>query len=138
MSTTLKIFNGDVVIGNVTGRPVSLSKKDKLTQDTTELLTISVQPSGFGSGLDDLIGLIPLDQITASGLIYIHVNNSLEAWKKLQRIDKRIPRDSEEKYHHMTNLKVEQDSSDKSKYFLRLNIVSEAGLPISIPIVVLG
>lgn len=56
MSRTMQVVNGDWVLDRRTGRPVTVSGRDKLRQDIGESLTVATQPTGFGAGLDALIG----------------------------------------------------------------------------------
>ena len=83
MTSTFKIVDGDWVISAVNGQPVLVSDGVKLGQDIQENLTIFVQPSGFGAGLDGLLGE-PTDNYTFQLQVTQAVTAAISAMQDLQ------------------------------------------------------
>lgn len=135
MSKTLKISNGDIVISSVTGRPVTISGIDKLKQDIIEFFTIYIQPSGFGSGLEQLIGATDTSDMIVS-MADRQIRMGIEEFINIQRSDVTTYRSSDEKILGVTFINVQKDSEDPTKYYFIVNIVTESGkqVPISLPL----
>ena len=79
---TFQIVSGDVVLDEL-GRPVLVTGETKLLQDVMESLVVGRNKDGYGAGLADLIGTIPLGNVPAG--IVLKVRQALEYYRSLQR-----------------------------------------------------
>lgn len=134
MATTFKIKNGDIVMSNVSGRPTLITASEKVKQDIVEFFTIQILPSGFGAGLEQLIGVVPLGDAIFVSMADKMITEGLDAFRSLQRSDLNITRSAEERIIGATSIHVSQDPTDPTKYRFRANIITESGLPIPVDI----
>lgn len=132
MSITMKVSKGDVVINGATGRPTTVADKVKIRQDVSEFFSVEVQPSGFGAGIDQLIGLVELSPDMFTSMTDQQIRSGIELFRSLQQIESRIPRPAGEKIVGLTFLRVEKDKDDPTKYVFMANIVTEDGVEVPI------
>ncbi len=130
MSISLKVTSGDVTINATNGRPSTISDSAKLRQDITEFFTVDIQPSGFGSGIEQLIGVVELSPGMFVSLVDRQIRDGFEVFKALQNSDLRIVRSADEKLLAVTYLTVDQNPSDPTSYYYRVNLVTEKGTQI--------
>lgn len=116
MATTLKIVSGDIVESKITGRPVLISGKGKLSQDLSEMLTIATQPNGFGAGLESLRGVLSGGDLDLSLAISRRISNATAAFAQLQKDNQRLQRSDAEVLSGLTVLKVEQTKNKPTDY----------------------
>lgn len=136
MAQTFKINNGDVVINTATGKPTLILDGAKLRQDLKEFFTVDVQPSGFGAGIEQLVGVVEISPTIFVSATDRQIRDGMEIFKSLQRAENRIPRLAEEQILALSYLQVDQDPSNPTQYFFRANILTEKGteLPLVVPI----
>lgn len=128
MATTFKITDGDFGINPATGRPTVISGADKLKQDIREFFTVNVLPNGFGSGLEQLIGIIEISPDIFTSITDKQLREGFAQFINLINADPRIPRTAAEKVVAISNLKVSADLSDPTKFIFSVNIITENGL----------
>lgn len=124
MSQTFKITNGDVVISAVSGKPSLVSDSQKLRQDLSEFFTVNMQPSGFGAGLDQLIGIVESSSDLYISLAYRYITNGIANFIRLQKSDTRIPRSSLESISKLGYINIQQDSVDKTTFRFVSSIIT--------------
>lgn len=136
MAQTLKITNGDVVINSATGKPNMVADGIKLRQDLAEFFTVNVQPSGFGAGIEQLIGVVEISPAIFVSATDRQIREGMDIFKSLQQSETQIPRPPEEKILTLSYLQVEQDPTNPTQYYFRANILTEKGteLPLVVPI----
>jgi hypothetical protein len=127
MSITLKIHDGDVVISAASGRPATISDRQKLKQDIREFFTVNVQPNGFGSGLDELVGIMLSDPTAMVSIAYQNISEGLLRFAALQRDNGDIIRPDTELIQSFNNLRVEADNTDPTKFYFTVNIITRSG-----------
>ena len=131
MAITFKVYDGDVVINPSSGRPSTITGLDKLRQDIYEFLSVQVLPSGFGAGLDDLVGMVSISSTMMTSLISRQIYQGIDAFILLQSSDV-TPRSSDERVTGVSNVIVKVDTTDPTQYYVSLNVLTESGktLPI--------
>jgi len=127
MSTTLKIHDGDVVISSASGRPLTVSDRSKLKQDIREFFTVNIQPNGFGAGLDELVGIMISDPTAMVSIAYQNVSEGLSRFAALQRENGDIIRPDIELIQSFNGLRVEADTTDPTKFYFSVNIITRSG-----------
>lgn len=139
MAQTFKIENGDIVVSNVTGRPVTISGSDKLLQDITEFFEVEILPNGFGAGIEQLIGVLSFggDAVFTS-LADRQIRDGISEFRALQRSNSKIVRDPIERVVGVQGVQVAQDLQDPTKYYFRANIVTESGKVLTTPTIQIG
>lgn len=134
MSKTFKIINGDVIISNVTGRPVTITGLEKTSQDIHEFFEISIQPNGFGAGIDDLVGVLSYggDSLIV-GLLDRRIREGIAEFRTIQRSNIKIPRSADERIAGVSGIQASQDPQDPTKFYFRANVITDSGrvLPVS-------
>lgn len=130
MSLSFKISNGDVTHSAANGRPILTTGGKKVRQDLQEFFTIFVQPNGFGAGIEELVGVLDSSQEAFQGLVYKQISDGLNAYLELQASESRITRSSEERLVAFTNLRVEKDSGDFTRFNFSVNAVTESGIQL--------
>lgn len=130
MSQTLLISNGDVVMSSANGRPITLTGRNKLSQDVQEFFTVAVQANGFGAGIEELVGTVDISTDILVSIADKQITDGLDVFQSLQQSDLRIPRTTDEKIFSITDLHVDVDSQDPTKFYFRANINTEAGIQI--------
>ena len=83
MSRTFLIQNGDWVVSAQTGRHQLVADAAKVRQDIRENLSVATQPSGFGAGIDQLLGQV-FDPINFRVLLARNIRLSIQAMQALQ------------------------------------------------------
>jgi hypothetical protein len=132
MSVTLKIVEGDVQISSASGRPIGVATAKKLQQDIKEFFTVDVLPSGFGAGLESMIGVVSVDQGTFLSLGYSALQNGLLRFMQLQRQSTVTPRPDDEMIASFNTLRFEQDVADPTKYYFSVNIITQRGTQVPV------
>lgn len=127
MAQTLKITGGDWDAAPSTGRPILIEGRSKLKQDIAEFFTIQVLPNGFGTGLEQMIGLVEISQDMFVSVIDKQIREGLNKFIDLIRADVRIPRTAGERIVSMSNLKVSASPTDPTLYIFSVNIITEDG-----------
>lgn len=80
----MKVVGGDWVLDERTGRFVTVSDGQKLSQDLDENFNIDRQPNGFGASLGLLVGLVA-DPVQLRAELYGLIASSLDSMRALQR-----------------------------------------------------
>lgn len=132
MSQTLKIVNGDVVINSASGRPISVSNEIKLRQDIKEFFSIDVQPSGFGSGLEQLIGLVEISPDAFITMADRQIRDGISEFMRLQVAEQRIFRPGTESILGISGVIIERDTTDPTRFYFRVNFITTDGKQFSI------
>jgi hypothetical protein len=127
MSKTFKIESGDVSLSSATGRPITIQNESKLKQDIQEFFSIEVLPNGFGSGLEQLIGIVEINQAAFAGIAARQISDGMTEYINLQKSEPRIQRSIEERVIGFNNFSVEVSPNDPTKFIFRINIKSAAG-----------
>lgn len=138
MARTFKVQNGDIMVSAANGRPTLVEGIEKLRQDIVEFFTVSITPTGFGAGLEQLIGLISMGSHAFTSIADKQIRDGIVEFRKLQRSNTNIPRTPDERIVGVTGVQVEQDSEDPTKYFFRANIVTESGKTFPLPVIQIG
>jgi len=140
MATTFEIQNGDVMISNITGRPIMIGNEfgesdvgkahEKCVQDLQRSLSIVRLRDGSGAGISELIGTLEGSGFgSVSILIKSRVRSMFTAIQNLQR--KRLSaRPLFEQFANITNLMVTQNT-DRTSYRFRVDTKTTAGKIIS-------
>jgi len=129
MTQTFLIQNGDVVIG-ATGQPTMVADGVKLRQDVQENLSISVQSTGFGAGLDDLVGILG-DEFSLRAKVAQRVRTSIGAMLLLQNQYHRAQRPLTERIARIGQILVSSVGGKKSTFLFKVDVMSAAGLTAS-------
>lgn len=124
MSITLKIDNGDVVIGAITGQPTTISDKAVRNQHIVENLTIERLPNGFGVGVKGLVGMTSGDDLTIEVMLQERIISSFAAMIELQRLS--TQRSNDELIAKVLNTVVQRDI-DPRKYRYGVQLLSVSG-----------
>ncbi len=128
MALTFKITSGDWNSNPATGRPTTISGKDKLAQDIKEFFTIQVLPNGFGAGIEQLVGVVEDSPDMFISLTSKQIREGLATFVSLIRADPRINRVAAERIVGLSNILVSKDINDPTKYYFNVNIITENGL----------
>lgn len=127
MSNTFKIYNGDVVHSAINGRPTLITEGKKIRQDLTEFFTIYVQPNGFGAGIEELVGIVESSQEAFQGLVYKQISDGLVVFLELQAAENKIFRNPNERIISFSNIRVERDHTDYTKFMFKVNAITASG-----------
>lgn len=127
MSSTMLITENDVLISSATGKPVLVRDSSKLSQDINEFFTVEVQPSGFGAGINELIGLVEADSTAFTVTVYQNIYGGMTQFISLQNKDRRIPRSNVEAIASFNNVQVEADPTDPTKFYFTINVITKSG-----------
>lgn len=138
MSDTFQINNGDVIVSSTNGRPILISDSLKLSQDVKEFFTVNVLPNGWGAGVEQLVGIVEVSHSVFVSMADKQISDGLDTFISLQNSEPRIPRLPQERILAITNLNVDSDSTDQTKFYFRANIVTEAGVPVPIIQLIIG
>jgi hypothetical protein len=134
MATTIKIENGDIVISSVSGRPVVISGSNKIRQELYEFFSINIQYNGFGSGLEQLIGLTTVDSNVIASLADRQIRDGIADFIAIQKADVLTNRTPDEIIVGITQVQVQQDRQDPTKYSFFVNVLTQSGTAIPINI----
>lgn len=133
MTTTFKIKNGDVVRDESSGRPITISGAEKLSQDLKEAAGILIQPNGFGFGLVSVLGKVE-DPIALRVEISRLIRDGIASIQRLQERYHRNDRSSSEKISRLVNVVVmplrPSGSLEISKttYAYRFDVLTQKGV----------
>ncbi len=128
MAQTLKIIDGDWSANPSTGRPVLISGAAKLKQDINEFFTVQVLPNGFGSGLEQLVGIVEVSPDIFTSITDKQIREGLSVFIDLIRSNSAVPRSASERIVGMSNLLVSADPEDPTTFIFSVNIITENGL----------
>ena len=132
MATTFKIKNGDVTLGQASGRPLLLGNTigendavkahSKAVQDIQGSLSIERIKSGAGAGIVELIGMAQeVGFVSASVLIGQRIRDMFSSLLKLQRVRPNT-RPRGERFSRITLLQVIQDPQVRTAFRFRLDV----------------
>jgi len=134
MTTTLKMYNGDIVRNFSNQGYEQLSDTDKLRQDVAMSLTSDVRPlTGVGCGLDQLIGTDPTNEISQYSMFPImfefqtRVRGGLNRLRSNQRSFNFANRTLKELIYDFSAAEVWQTPEDPRSYKFRVDVISEDG-----------
>ena len=130
MSTTLQMTNGDLAINAASGQPLMLTGRDALKQAISENLTISTLQNGFGAGINNLVGIVPIDSVTFNIMINQRLRSSVNAMISLQSTTD-VTRTTDELLTGISYLDVAVSPTDPRVYFYYLNVSTVAGPSIN-------
>jgi hypothetical protein len=132
MAQTFKVVNGDIVISGATGRPTFVSGAIKLSQDIKEFFTVDILPNGFGSGLEQLIGIVESSPDMFMSMGDRQIREGLLKFVNLIRGNTRIARTPAEIIINVTNIMFSVDNTDPTKFYFNANFVTQNGASIPI------
>lgn len=132
MSKTFLIRNGDVVMSSASGQPIEIADGDKLRQDLQENFTIEKRPSGFGAGLEDLVGFAPDNELEFKVDIFDALNDSIESMKSLQQEFNFNARPTNELISSIGYLNVSLLRNSKTDYLIRIDVNTVDGDTITL------
>lgn len=120
MSQTFLVTNGDISYG-VNGAAQMVSEKPKTRQDVGEMLTISIQPNGFGAGIVDLIGQLSggMEDGISSNIEFLlreKIEEATERLRQLQRLNNVRNRPYTEQIRSLRYLNVQQMATSKTSF----------------------
>lgn len=127
MSKTLKVQNGDIVISSSNGRPISIDDSSKLSQDIYEFFNVNVTPTGFGAGIENLIGMVEISENMFVTLVERQITDGLSRFIALQRSNQSIPRSIRELVSRVTGILVQRNPTDPTSYYFRVNFITKDG-----------
>lgn len=129
MSMTLKVVDGDVLVSSSSGRPITIKDNAKLKQDIKEFFEVYVLPNGFGAGIEELVGIVQFDRSAFVTVAQQNIAEGLRRFIALQGENASIPRPNSELVYSFNNLIVESDTTDPTKFYFTVNILTKAGEP---------
>lgn len=120
MTTTLKVYNGDVLLNQSNGQYEFMSDKVKLSQDVRCLLLIEPQTdNGFGAGLDSMIGELPSDELGPDNINFelgFRLRSAFKQMKSLQRLVQFGQRPLNELVDRIILVRASPDRIDRTMY----------------------
>lgn len=133
MAQTFKMVNGDMAVSDATGRPTLVSGAIKLNQDIKEFFTVDILPNGFGSGLEQLIGIVEASPDMFMSMGDRQIRDGLVRFINLIRGNTLIARTPAEIIVNVTNIMFSVDNTDPTKFYFNANFVTQNGaiIPIS-------
>jgi len=132
MAQTFKVVDGDIVISNATGRPTFVSGAIKLSQDIKEFFTVDILPNGFGSGLEQLIGVVESSPDMFMSMGDRQIREGLLKFVNLIRGNTLIARTPAEIIVNVTNIMFSVDNTDPTKFYFNANFVTQNGATIPV------
>jgi hypothetical protein len=132
MSKTFLIRNGDVVMSSASGQPIEIADNAKLKQDLQENFTIAKRPSGFGAGLEELVGFAPDNELEFKVDIFEALEESIEAMKSLQQEFNFNARPNDELISSVGYLNVDLLAGSKTDYLIRIDVNTVDGDTITL------
>jgi hypothetical protein len=130
MAQTFKVVDGDIVISGATGRPTLISGATKLRQDIKEFFTVDILPNGFGSGLEQLIGVVESSPDMFMSMGDRQIRDGLVKFINLIRGNTLIARTPAEIITNVTNIIFSVDTTDPTKFYFNANFVTQDGTTI--------
>jgi hypothetical protein len=131
MANTIKVVKGDMQISSASGRPVIISGATKLKQELQEFLSIVILPSGFGSGLEQLVGLVPYGDVM-TGLIDRQIRDGIAEFINIQQADSDTYRSPDEMVVGVSSILVQQDPQDPTQFYFKAAILTQSGINVPI------
>lgn len=125
MAISLQVLNGDILISSASGRPITVTGPTKLSQELSEFFQVNIMPNGFGSGLEQLVGLVPYAGDVIVGITDRQIRSGIDTFIQLQSSDG-IARSPSEIVTGVTQIIVQQDTQDPTKYLYFVNITTAA------------
>jgi hypothetical protein len=129
VSKTFLVQGGDAVYGS-NRQPVTTQNGAKLKQDLAEMLSINIQPDGFGAGIVQVLGLSSqLDNGQTSDIEFILRDRLTSATNRFIGLQKKnvTNRSLDELVKSVTNLQVQQNQNDPTMFFWRADWYTFAG-----------
>jgi len=131
MSKTFRVRNADISITAYGGRPELVSDNVKLRQDILEFFSVNVMPNGFGSGIEQLVGIADSGEAMFISLVHNNIREGLDNFIRLQNSDPAISRPKSERISSISGLVVSRDTVDKTKYLFQVNFITVDGKSLS-------
>lgn len=125
MATSIKVVNGDISINTSSGRPTIISGTAKLKQDLNEFFNVDIMPSGFGCGLERLIGTLESGQ-GMLGLLDRYITDGIAEFMNIQQSDT-TPRTPSELISSVNGIQSSVDPADPTRFYFKINIVTQDG-----------
>ena len=126
MAISIYIKNGDWVLDEATGRPLTISGLAKTRQDFGEMLSLETQTNGFGAGISNLIGAVPENPQSVAFTIMSRISSAVERWINLQR-RLRVVLAKDETVAKLTFNQARVDDTDPTTVIFRAAINTIAG-----------
>ena len=126
MATTFLIVDGDWVLDQSIGRPMTVKGPAKVRQEFGELLSIETHPSGFGASLINLVGEVPENPLDVSFQVTSRVTDAVNRWISLQRKQRSILT-AEEVVSRLSFNQAKVDETTKTDVRFRSSIMTKAG-----------
>lgn len=133
MAITFKVANGDIVVSAYSGRPTTITSKDKLIQDVVEFFTVDVTTYGFGAGISELVGMVEAYPELVASLATRNIRDGVNRLIALQRTGPNIYRSPDERIVGANNISVKVDPGDPTKFYFTMNVVTASGVVIPVP-----
>jgi len=120
-----------VVINQANGRVVTVTNHDKLRQDVRELLSIDTQDdTGFGAGLDSMIGQLPSDEMSPGSVNFsfgMLLRSAFSRFQQLQRAFQFGSRSLQELVNRILFAQAAPSKTNPTQYVFSVAIQSMAG-----------
>lgn len=133
MAITFKINNGDIMVSAYSGRPLSVTSKEKLIQDIVEFFTVDVTTYGFGAGINELVGMVEAYPEFVASLASRNIKDGVKRFIGLQSTGPGIYRSADERVVGANNISVKVDPNDPTKFYFTMNVVTASGVTIPVP-----
>ena len=131
MTRTFRVLNGDVVLNPSNGQVSMVSDGVKLKQDLRELLLIETQTdTGFGAGLDSIIGQLPSDELSPGSINFSFgrlLRSSFQRFQSLQRTSQFGKRPLLELADKLIYVQAAPSRTDPTKFRFKVTVSSMAG-----------
>lgn len=125
MSSTFKLSRGDIVISEVTGRPVLVTGKDKFRQDCREVISVFSKVSSLVGRIGDVYSL--------RAEIRRRLEDAFSDYQVTQNTIQRQDRTSSERFSRVQALNVTptknpgQNQFDQTSISYRIDVLSDDG-----------
>jgi len=130
MALSLFIKNGDWVVDDATGRPLTISGLAKTRQDFSELLSIETQANGFGASIVSLVGSVPDSPEMVAFSVMERISAAVDRWIGIQRRIRAVLAKNETVARLAFN-QARIDDSDPTTVIFRAAITTKAGEEIA-------
>jgi hypothetical protein len=126
MALSFFIKDGDWVLDESVGRPLTVSGLAKTRQDFGELLSIETQKNGFGANIVSLVGEVPESPDSVAFEVMRSISAAVERWIGLQQ-RQRIVLAKNETVSRLVFNQARVDETDPTSVMFRASIFTKSG-----------